>query len=320
MKHFLFLPLFLLLLVSCVQKPRTVENLWPSEIERYWVGPEFWSVPAMEWKLDSGKLICLKPGNNKGVVMLTKRIVNPMDGFEISFEGGFLNRSQMPGSKMGIMLGLSNPVDDSYSFNKGIFAGIAADGHLMVDGKISTLGSTYVPGEKLIFYLEGVPKENGRLQLLLRIRGEERDNQLGELLVEIAPEKVKGGFSLFVESLSKDIKPIAWYESLEFNGAAIKTFAERSRGPVLTIDKFFREDTLAMNVALAPVLLDDKSELVLQSKGSGEWITIASPAIDASYKVQFALPHFNKEKQYRIYTRYIDRYGSQKYQYVNVKF
>ena len=320
MKYFLFIPLLLSLMVSCVQEPRTVENLWPSEIERYWVGPEYWSVPATDWKLDSGKLICLKPGYNKGVVMLTKRIANPMDGFEISFEGGFLQRSQIPGSKMGIMLGLSDPVSDSYSFNKGVFAGIAADGHLIVDGKISTLGSSYVPGEKLIFYLEGVPKESGKLQLLLRLRGEERDNQLGELVLEIAPEKVKGLFSLFVESLSKDKKPVAWYESLEFNGAAIKTFANKSRGPVLSVDNFFREDTLIMNVTLAPVLLDDKSKLVLQSKGNGEWVTIAGPAIDTSYKVKFTLPHFNKEKHYRIYTRYIDRYGSQKYQYVNVKF
>ncbi len=295
----------------------TVENMWPSEIERYWVGSQFLSIPEMDWKLDSGRLVCIKSGTNKGVVMLTKSIVNPMDGFELTFEGGLLSIGQQKKSKMGVVLGLSEPDNNRVDFSKGLFAGISSDGFFFLDGKSTMPDTTYTPGEKIIFYIEGIPLENGTLQLMFRVRGEGHDNQLGELFVEVVPEKVKGTVSLYVNSVGKSDEPVAWFESLEFIGKGVQTFPGKSRGPIVNIDKQFQGDSAFLIVKLAPVLLNN-NEVVLQSKGSGEWSTIAKAQIDNSYQVRLVLPEVKTNFHYRIYTHYIDRYGSQKYQYVKL--
>ena len=320
MKYFLFIPLLLSLMVSCVQKPRTVENLWPSEIERYWVGPQFLSIPQMDWKLDSGRLLCIKPGINRAVVMLTKRIVNPMDGFEISFEGGFINDARSAISKMGMMLGLDEPINNKIDFSKGLFAGVSASGNLILDNLTSELNSSFIPGEKLIFYLEGVPNEDESLHLLLRVRSAGNDIQLGEITTDIEPGEVKGLLSLFSNVPDMNAEPVSWFESLELNGKGIKIFSDKTRGPLLDVQKIFKDDTVVLNIRLVPVIIDNKSMVVLQSRGDGEWENISKSPINKEYFVRFEIPSIKKNRNlsFRIYTHYIDKFGSLKYQYLPV--
>jgi hypothetical protein len=322
MKKIFYTLMIVALFVSCLQKPKTMENLWPSGIERYWAGPQFLSVPETAWKLDSGRLVCVKPGRNRGVVMLTRAVSYPTEGFEISFEGGFVNENLRAGTKMGIVLGLPEKDEDTINFEKALFAGVSSDGKLMLAEKSVMLKKALVPGEKMIFDVEGTPTENGRLHLLLRVRNEASDIELGELSVNTDPGLVKGLVSLFCDSGAEGVKGgVVWFEALEINGAAIAGFPEKARGPVLDVDYRFNDNNLQMTVKTAPLVLNDNNRfVVLQVRGSGEWETVDKKALDKGYSVTFNVEVKETENRYyRVYTRFIDRFGSLKYHYVTGK-
>ena len=318
MKKYFYLSLFVLIFTSCVKRPATVENVWPSQIERYWVGPQFLSVPVLDWKIDSGRLVCVKPGGSKGVVLLTKKIDSPLEGFEISFEGGLLGAGGDSTERIGIMLGLDKPKDDKADFSKGVFAGVSTDGLLSLAGKTSRMKKPLVVNEKLIFDIEGVPGENGKLQLILRVRNEEGNNQLGELIAEVISEKVKGLVAFYYQVKDKvSLRETAWFESLEITGEGVNTYPENARGPILTVENSIQNDTLNMVIVLAPLIQDSSNRVVLQTRDDGEWTTIAKSSIPDNNVVTFTLNKRNRLFQsYRVYTHYIDRYGSIKYSYV----
>lgn len=316
MKKYLLFLIPLVVISSCIKRPKTVENMWPSNIERNWIGPQFLSVHQMDWKLDSGKLICINTGSRKGVVVLTRQITNPLKGFEISFETGFPTNSANQ-YRQGMILGLENPTTDSVDFSKGLFAGAAPNGILYL-GKKSTIVKTSF-SDRLIFDLEAIPLENGKLHLLLRIRDGNNDTQLGELTDDINPDLVKGLISFYVNGIAKgSTQNVIWFESLEINGNGVRYFPTNARGPILKIDHKHVGDSLKITVSLAPVIIDNKSKVVLQTRDDGEWTTIEKTAITPNYTAQFTIPFDteNEHLEYRIYTHYIDNYGTAKYQYV----
>ncbi len=321
MQKIIIILFFLTLGFSCTRPPKTIENLWPSEIERYWAGPQFLSVPAMDWKLDSGRLVCVKPGAAKGVVMLTKVIEHPVDGFEIAFEGGFLGAKHNSSDKIGIMMGLKKPTDDKVNFLQGIFAGISADGLLHLEKKSSKLLYPLITGEKLIFNIEGVPQEDGNLKLIIRVRNEAADNQLGEEIVTVKPNTVQGFVSFFVQSATPGAdNENAWFESLEMTGKGVINRPENARGPILKIDKEYKNDALNLTVYLAPLIKDNSNKVVLQVRGNGEWTTVAESPATNNYIIKLRAKEVkNNVHSYRVYTHYTDRFGSQKYSYVTGK-
>ncbi|RLD91641.1 MAG: hypothetical protein DRJ09_00505 [Bacteroidetes bacterium] len=305
------------MLTSCIKTPKTVENVWPAEIERYWVGPQFLSIPQMDWKLDSGSLVCVNSGTNKGVVLLTKSIDHPLEGFEISFEGGFSGTRHNSTDKIGLLVGLKQPVHDSDDLSRGHFMGVTAGGQVKLLNKVSKTNVSLVNNQRLIFSIEGIALENGKLQLSLKVRSEKEDNQLDEEIVEIAPETVQGLVSFFVASKRVISGESAWFESLEITGEGVSTHPENAKGPILNIENTFQNDTLSMTVFLTPLLRDSSNRVVLQTRGEGEWTTIAKLPIPDNNVVTFTLDKRNGLFQsYRVYTHYIDCYGSIKYSYV----
>jgi len=316
MKKYLLFLIPLVVISSCIKRPKTVENMWPSNIERNWIGPQFLSVHQMDWKLDSGKLICINTGSRKGVVVLTRQITNPLKGFEISFEASFPTNSANQ-YRQGMILGLENPTTDSVDFSKGLFAGAASNGTLYL-GKKSTIVKTSF-SDRLIFDLEAIPVENQKLHLLLRIRDGNNDTQLGELTNNINPDLVKGLISFYVNGTAKVSKQnIIWFESLEINGDGVRYFPTNARGPILKIDHKHVGDSLKITVSLASVIIDNKNKVVLQTRYDGEWTTIEKAAITPNYTAKFTIPFDaeNEHLEYRIYTHYIGNYGTAKYQYV----
>jgi len=316
MKKYLLFLIPLIVVSSCIKRPKTVENMWPSNIERNWIGSQFLSVQQKDWKLDSGKLICVNTGSKKGVVVLTRQITNPIKGFEISFEAG-LPPNMGNQYRQGMILGLENPTTDSVDFSKGLFAGVASNGTLFLGKKSTTIKTSF--GDRLIFDLEAIPLENRKLHLLLRIRGGNKDNQLAELTDDINPDLVKGLISFFVTGTAKGSKQnVIWFESLEINGDGVRYFPNNARGPILKIDHKHVGDSLKITAFIAPVIIDNKSKVVLQTRHDGEWTTIEKAAITPTYTVKFAIPYGaeNEHLEYRIYTHYIDNYGTTKYQYV----
>ena len=40
--------------------------VWPADVERTWLGPEFWANPLQDWKVTSGRIECLVARENPG--------------------------------------------------------------------------------------------------------------------------------------------------------------------------------------------------------------------------------------------------------------
>ena len=44
---------------------------WPKDVQRTWIGPEYWANPLQDWEIENGRLKCLVSDYNRNVSLLT---------------------------------------------------------------------------------------------------------------------------------------------------------------------------------------------------------------------------------------------------------
>src|SRR3989339_842680 len=66
-------------------------SLWPEEIERVWVGPEYWSNTLEDWRVAAGRLECVNSGGDRNVYLLSRELRPETGGLEMEVTLGGLD-------------------------------------------------------------------------------------------------------------------------------------------------------------------------------------------------------------------------------------
>ena len=66
------------------------QSQFPGSAERIWIGPEYWTNPMQDWKLENGKMICTVLGRDRNVHLLTRKIDEQTGSFKMSVNAGVL--------------------------------------------------------------------------------------------------------------------------------------------------------------------------------------------------------------------------------------
>lgn len=277
---------------------------FPDNINRVWIGPEYWANRLQDWRLNDGRMECVTSEPNRNVNILTWRL-DEVDGeFEMQVKTGLLTDSLPNNDKnwIGFRLGAKGQFDDYRDdaiYGKGLNIGITTEGDLFIgEPSVKSNGNAkaLVPHLKKEIILKATSTFlEGKYHLKLAAINPENN----ELLVEIeeldVPEQnLHGSVALvshFNERARNNNIPSCWFDDWRASGSKLKNYPLRTFGPVLFAQYTLSRGVLKMTAQMPPLGDNDANEVDLELFKDGEWEKINSATIDpmsrtATFKIE----------------------------------
>ena len=129
--------LCLAIAVGCSSQSTSFESDWDSAKDRPWIGPNYWSNPLQDWRLQAGRLENIGAGGDRNVFLLTREVGDGEGTLAMSVRLGRLEGSTealdvgWAGFRLGIR-GSFNDYRDSAVRGVGLNCGISSDGRLFI--------------------------------------------------------------------------------------------------------------------------------------------------------------------------------------------
>jgi len=268
---------------------------WPDDLERIWIGPDFWANRLQDWRLSGGRLECVLAAEGRNVFLLTREVADrpgdlflrvrlgqPADETETAFKGW-----------IGYMIGVKGEFDeyrDSAVRGKGLRAGVTTAGTFFVgdppaDEKGGRFAAAYPDGVELVLISE---RTAGPCTIRVAAFDPDGAALIGEAVSRgHDPADLAGGLALV-----SDLKPIgpakgtsvrgAWFADWRIEGSRVDSHDERAFGPVLFSQYTLSGGVLKMTAQMPPVGAQDGKTVSLQVDGNndGNWKTVAVAPID----------------------------------------
>jgi len=293
---------------------RDFHSEWAAEIERPWVGPDYWSNPLQDWRVRNGRLENHVAGGDRNVFLLTREIAAEKGDLELSVRLGRMEEDtgEMNSGFVGFRVGIKgafNDYRDSAVRGYGLNAGISTDGRLFI-GKLAD-STARLPGDlrNVELSLTAEPRGNEyRLTLRARANGSEteyvRDN--------VPPDWLTGGLALVVHNGPVPDTPPEkievkergwggkpgtkrggnvrfWFRDWKVAGSKLRAHPERAFGPILFAMHTLSRRTLKLTAQMAPVGNAPK-QVRLEIEKDGAWTPVGETTIDpdartATFKV-----------------------------------
>ena len=276
-----------------LQAQYSFQSEW-SQVDRVWVGPEYWANRLQDWNLNHGQLVCAnRMDPMRTIHLLTHRIspktgslkVETMVSLPISSEGMYSS---------GFLIGAGAPdldyraaalVHMGMGGAAGIYVGMDQDGRLFIQDlegsepvnlAISEPGSWSVPC---------------RLQVELNA-----DEELRLTLLDVNGFALRDISTQITSQISGNVALVAHRVQARFSywnveGSKLQEYEDRLAGPVLSTQYTLSEKQLNLTAQCMPIGLKDNRILRLQIKKAGQWIDMASsdinpPAYVAVFKIK----------------------------------
>ncbi len=301
----IFLTFFIVTAVTCIRQRSnpTFQDHFPDNVQRTWIGPDYWANRLQDWQLNNGRAECIQTARNRNLNLLTVRTGDRPGDFTMSVRLGvpaldsLSNKENLLGFRIGINGQFDDYRDDAI-YGKGLDAGITTSGDLFIGAPPVKHNGNAVA--LLPFVKKG---------LTLRLKAEYQDNKynltlealddngkaLATLKEEDVPAKLlAGGIALvshFPEGQRKTDAIVSWFDDLSVSGKKVDLFPERAFGPVLFEQYTLSKGILKMTAQLPPTGPDDGKTVGLQIKEKNKWKTIQEQKIDpdartATFKIE----------------------------------
>lgn len=279
----------------CAPRSDVFRSEWPVDLERIWIGPDFWANRLQDWRLSGGRLECVLAAQRRNVFLLTREVADrPGDLFlrvrvglpaaegETSFKGW-----------IGFMVGVKGEFDDyrdSAVHGKGLRAGFTTAGTLFIgDRPVGENGGrfadSYPDGIELVLISE---RTGGPCTIRVAAFDPNGATLIGEAVSRgHDPSDLAGGLSLV-----SDLEPIdlpkahsvqgAWFADWRISGSRVESHDERAFGPILFSQYTLSRGVLKMTAQMPPVGGQDGKTVSLQvdKNNNGAWKSVAVAPID----------------------------------------
>ncbi|RJP21787.1 MAG: twin-arginine translocation pathway signal [Candidatus Omnitrophota bacterium] len=283
-KRIILIQLFVITIVgiSLADSDSTFISNFPTEAERVWPGPEYWTNPMEDWRLSNGCLECISGGGNRNVHILTRELANQSGDFEISVQAGLIEKGNDPGS-VGFRIGIQDQIDDYRSRcfrGGGIDAGLTTDGKLFIQNQSKPLNHS-IDLKSVKLTLTGKQAENG-YTLTLTAMDQDTNESIGVITqTKISPNRLVGNIAV-VNNHDRKIKngPRFRFSDWTIRGDKIAAHEDRRFGPILWSMHTLSRKVMKMTAQMPPIGPNDAQTVRLQIQNEGEWETIGEAKID----------------------------------------
>ncbi len=293
----IILVLFLLAGNSCTKNTEPFNEFshyWPDNINRTWLGPDFWANRLQDWEINDGRIYCLVSDRNRNVNLLTCRLSENNGDFSVSVTTGLVNPESEPSDNnwIGMRIGAKGEFDDYRDdaiYGKGLNLGVTTKGDLFIsepnvkhNGNVQVLKPHLEKG--IILKVTGKQNENS-YDLVLEAFSQETGESLARIEKDgLSPDDLRGSLALvsnFPEAEKTRKVSSCWFDNWSITGEKIKCFPERRFGPILFSQYTLTDGILKMTAQMPPVCNKDGEKVVLEiEKQDGSWKPVGEAIID----------------------------------------
>ena len=285
---------------------------WPNDIERTWVGPEYWANRLQDWRISGGRLECIEGRAEKPmrtVHLLTRRLGAKEGEFALSVHTGVISNGAKPSpnSAAGFLIAAASKVDYRaaalvhHSFGPGagiiaameatgqaVFRDMTAENYPILAAAENTPDS--LPAEvKLCLKAEPIGQS---YKLTLTVHNPKTGKVISQVMLEnVDSARLVGNVALVSHPGTGETTARFWFRDWKVSGSKFEIYDEHLCGPILCTQYTLHNNILKMTAQMVPIGKMDSQTVKLQTKETGKWKTIATtniivPGYTAPFRVQ----------------------------------
>jgi len=303
----------------------------PSQMDRIWIGPSFWSNRLQDWRIANGRVECVVAGPNRNVHVLTRQLRRAPGTLDMSVHCGanVIDDPTAGGAPgwIGFCIGARGKFDDyrdSAIYGKGFEAGITRDGRLFV-GSVRFVPERGAGGAEIPI---AALRDGVVLRIVLRPSGggdEEEakdgnvasdytidltahDPRTGALLARLEGDLLggdrHGNLALVCHVPKKKAAaathPIAWFRDWTIGGSKVEAHDDHTFGPILFAQYTLSRRVLKMTAQMPPLGSHDGRSVRLEMLDGKRWKEISRAQIDPeAYTATFKVEGVSDRRDYR---------------------
>lgn len=307
---------------------------WPRAVSRPWVGPEYWANPLQDWRLQEGRLECVRAGGDRNVALLTREVASRDGDLALSVRIGRLDAKPLERGFVGFRLGVKSPQNDYRAnaiYGRGMNVGVNADGRLFI-GKLEDSAPKVDLGTDLHLLLQAQPSAAG---YTVSLRVTSAGGESTETKREVASDWLTGNLALVCSSGPINPTPVVqgplkdfdlyppdqhlggtmrfWFADWIVSGSKIDVHDDRVYGPILFTLYTVSRGVLKLAAQFPPLGSSAGTATLQISDGNGRWKSIATAAIDTdAWNATFRVPEWDatREQAYRVFYSMADGSGT----------
>lgn len=262
-------------------------SAWAKEIERVWVGPEYWANRLQDWRVSKGRLECITNDKNRNVHLLTHQSGKDKGNLRMSVRLGRLDNKDSKVIKgwLGFRIGAKayyREYRDSAIRGKGLDAGITTAGTLFI-GKPAAKSADALSLDDIELRLTAEPSGDD-YSLTLTAHNPSTGEQLSQVSRNnISADQLVGNLALVCDSAKGKSDSGFWFCDWHAAGSKVEAYDDQTFGPILFAQYTLSMDVLKMTAQMPPIGERDSQfvRLQIRKKSSKKWSTIGEAKIDA---------------------------------------
>jgi len=266
-------------------------SAFPSDMQRIWAGPDYWTNPMEDWRIADGRLEVVRAGPNRNVHLLTRQLGKQAGTLEMSVLIGRADNGTAPRSA-GFRIGIRSELGDYRSavfHGKGIDAGIAHDGSLFVSGTPRDRPGAQIGNAKVVKLCLKANPIGARYALTLAALDPASGKALGEIKAQIRGDRLVGNLALVNNygltgkgRKGKASQPVRhWFDDWRIAGTKVVANDDHAFGPILFSQYTLSRRVMKMTAQMPPIGKADSQTVDLQIKAGDEWKTVGTEPIHA---------------------------------------
>jgi len=292
--------------VSAATPDTAYRSAWSQDLDRVWLGADYWAGPLQDWQVRSGRIECIHAAPGRNVQVLTCEHSGAGGGFMMKVTLGRVDGSPLgrgkgsAGFRIGILGTLAaypelRDYRNNLAFSSGIDAGITAQGSLFFgDVKKAAPGVIKLNDvSSLTLVLTG---ESLGTTTVLTLRAMQGDQLLGEVKSQLATAKLAGNLALVAnfgaapggpakkgkKTKEENAGPGAgtfWFSDWEISGPSVRRDDSHAFGPILFNHYTLSGGVMKMTAQMPPVGGKDSQVVKLEVWQGDAWQTAGEAAI-----------------------------------------
>ena len=295
---------------------------WPDQLERVFVGPEYWANRLQDWRIRNGRLECVeqRPASPMRTLhLLTHRLGDRPGSFEIAARIGLMDQGPPAAdSASGFLIGAGGSSMDYRAAalihhqpgpGAGLFAGCTAAGTVFIrDFETAAVPEVNelrgdIPDE-IRLGLNAVPSGD---QYRLTLTALTRDGRiLGTQSFHYPAARLIGNVALVSHPGTGKNTARFWFREWNVKGEKIDAHPDRVCGPILSALYTVHRGILKLTAQLMPVGAQESQTAELQIKQGGGWKTAAKTKIlPAGWTAPFRIEKWDSGKDTEFRVRYL---------------
>jgi len=324
---------FILIFPQLTFASEIFKSNWENSPDRIWVGKNFWANRLQDWRVQSGKLICVEKREIKPmrtVHLLTARLGSQKGDLKMSVKTGLINsKSEIAAdSACGFLVGAGRLLDyraaslihHSPGPGGGLFCGLNGKGELFIldfsvtnSNKVLAQSKKKIDIHKNILLSLSAKPVGTNYTLSLACSNIKTGKKISEIFLDnVETKRLEGNLALVSHPGTGKFTKRHWFQNWKVSGGKLEKNDTGTFGPVICTQHTLSREILKLTAQFMPVGNYENNTAKLQIKITNIWKTVGvAKLFIPSWTATFRVENWNDKKDtpYRVSYELVDTAG-----------